>query len=429
MKLITKSTYYFFIFFIPVIIAGGAFLYSAIRTDIYKQIDESLITEKNIIQDQIEQTNKIPDFSSEFGHQIEVNLLSYNALQIQQIKDTVLSEDSSGIDLPYRYLYYSGQTSKKTGFTIKIFQVLSEKQELLEAISLYLFGLLLSLFIISLFLNYLIARNLWRPFYKSVDMADSFDILSGNPLVLPETDIIEFQQLNRVVSNMTQKMRSDYLNLKEYNENAAHEFQTPLAVIRSKTELLAQTHNLKKESLNLIKSINDATTRLLKLNQGLLLISKIENQYFHEKKVVSLKQVTEKCLENYSEILELKGIRVEKEFNDPAFIEINEVLADVLISNLLSNAVRYNIDKGFIICKIDYTGLSVKNSGLPLNSDPEILFHRFHKGSDNPQSVGLGLSIVRKIAEYYKMTITYTCTGNIHEVRLNYRKGYSSVKL
>ena len=73
---------------------------------------------------------------------------------------------------------------------------------------------------------------------------------------------------------MTQKMRSDYLNLKEFNENAAHEIQTPLAIIRSKTELLMQNKNLRKDSIDLIKSINEATNRFFKLNQGLLIISK-----------------------------------------------------------------------------------------------------------------------------------------------------------
>lgn len=401
-------------------IAGGVCLYFTIRKVVYRQIDSSLITEKTIIQDQIEQTDTIPDFAATFGHQIEVKLLNSTAHKLQIIKDTVIYDNNSGNYLSYRYIFFSGNTPRKRGYTISIFQTLSEKQELLEAIGLYMFLLFLSLFLISIFLNYLISRKLWRPFYKSVDMAGSFDILSDKPLDLPGTDIIEFQQLNRVFEKMTQKMRTDYLNLKEYNENAAHEIQTPLAVIRSKMELLMQNKNLKKESLDIIKSINEATTRLFKLNQGLLLISKIENQYFHEKKKISLGEIIETSLDNYREIMELKGIRVEVEASDPAIVEMNEVLADVLISNLLSNAVRYNIDNGFIKCHIDNQYLTVTNAGMPITSDPELLFRRFHKGNDNPQSVGLGLSIVRKITDNYNMKISYSCTGNIHEMKLDY---------
>lgn len=403
-------------------IAGGAFLYFAIRKNVYKQIDNSLITEKSIIQDQIEQTETIPDFSATFGHQIEVKILNSPTRQVQVIKDTVIHDDKSGDNLPYRYIFFFGNTLGKKGYTISIYQILSEKQELLEAISLYMVLLFISLFLISILLNYLISRKLWNPFYKSVEKAGNFDILSDKPLDLPDTDIIEFQQLNRVFERMTQKMRTDYLNLKEYNENAAHEIQTPLAVIRSKMELLMQNRNLKKDSLSLIKSINEATTRLFKLNQGLLLISKIENLYFQENKKISLREIIETCLDNYKEIMEIKGIRIEVDVSDQAIVEMNEVLADVLISNLLSNAVRYNIDNGFIKCHIDDQCLIVTNTGLPLKTDPELLFSRFHKGSDNPQSVGLGLSIVKKITDNYKMHINYSCSGNIHEMRLNYRR-------
>jgi signal transduction histidine kinase len=403
-------------------IAGGVLLYFTFRRVVYKQIDNSLITEKVIIQDQIEQTDTIPDFTATFGHQIEVRLLNSPAHYAQIIKDTVVYDTISGNYLPYRYIYFSSNTPGKKGYIISILQTLSEKQELLEDIGLYMFFLFLSLFLISILLNYLISRKLWSPFYNSVDKAGRFDIQSDKLLDLPYTNIIEFRQLNLVFEQMTQKMRNDYLNLKEYNENAAHEIQTPLAVIRSKMEILMQNKELKKDSLNLIKTINEATTRLFKLNQGLLLISKIENLYFQEEKEISLRQIIENDIDNYKEIMQLKRITIEMEASGPAIVQMNEVLAEVLISNLLSNAVRYNIDGGFIRCCIDDRFVTITNSGLPLKTDPELLFRRFHKGSDNSQSVGLGLSIVKKITDNYRMKIFYTCTNNIHEIKLDYHR-------
>jgi signal transduction histidine kinase len=401
-------------------IAGGMFLYLAIRKDVYRQIDVSLVTEKGIIQDQVEQEGAIPDFSATFRHQIDVRFLNSPVTETEIIKDTIIHDDQSGDDLPYRFIYYTGTTINKRGYSITIFQVLSEKERLLESISLYTFFLFISLLFISLLLNYLISRRLWSPFYKSVETAKNFNILSDSQLDLPETDILEFQQLNRVIERMTQKMRSDYLNLKEFNENVSHEIQTPLAIIRSKMELLMQNKNLRKESLELIKSINEATNRLFKLNQGLLIISKIENQYYHSVRKISLREIVAASLDNYREIMQLRDIKVEFEATAQGIVEMNEVLAEVLVSNLLSNAVRYNINKGFIKCYINDQYLVISNSGLPLNSDTELLFRRFYKGSDNPQSVGLGLSIVRKITDNYKMQISYSCTGNVHEVSLNY---------
>jgi len=401
-------------------ITGGALLYLTIKKVIYRQIDNSLITEKIIIQDQIEQTDTIPDFEATFGHQIEVKLLNYAVRNFQSIKDTDVYDPKSDSFTPFRYIFSSGNTIQKKGFIITIFQEISEKNELLQDISLYMFFLFFSLLLISILINYLIARRLWRPFYKSVQIAGRFDIQSDKPLDLPHTDIKEFNQLNSVFDDMTHKMRNDYLNLKEFSENAAHEIQTPLAVIRSKTDLLMQQRNLNKDSISLIKSINEATTKLFKLNQGLLLISKIENQAFHEKKIVSLKQIIESGLDNYKEIMQLKKIKVEMDASNEALVEMNDVLAEVLISNLLSNAVRFNINNGFIKCHIDDNNLIITNSGLSITTDPEFLFMRFHKGSDNPQSVGLGLSIVKKITETYGMDITYTCSDSIHKIKLQF---------
>ncbi len=421
MKLLTKSTFYYLILSILAMVAGGALLYLSIKKVIYTQTDYNLIIEKTILVNQIELNDSIPDLEASFGNQIDVKLFNYPIREFQSIKDTDIYDSKTDSFTPFRYIFSSGSTPQKRGYIITIFKVTDEKNELLQAIGLYMFFLFFSLFIISILINYLIARRLWKPFYDSVNSAERFDIQSDKPLDLPDTDIKEFNQLNDVFYYMTTKMRYDYLNLKEFSENAAHEIQTPLAVIRSKADLLMQQKSLNKDSINLIKSINEATTKLFKLNQGLLLISKIENQIFHEKKKVSLTQIIKKSLENYKEIMELKKITVEFEAKDEAVIEMNDVLAEVLISNLLSNAVRFNIDKGFIKCRIDNKILIISNSGLPLSVNPEDLFKRFYKGTDNPQSVGLGLSIVKKITDGYGMTITYTNNNTNHEIKLQYR--------
>jgi signal transduction histidine kinase len=421
LKLLTRSTYYFFVFSILAMIAAGFIFYFSIRAIVYNQIDDSLITEKTIIQDQIEETDLIPDFTSSFGHLIEVRLLDSPTISSQTIKDTILYVAKSETYMPFRHLKFSANTPGKTGYTINIYQVVDENQELLDNIGMGMFILTLSLLLVSILTNYLVSKQILSPFFNAVNEAAKFDVLSDKKVKLPDTNISEFRQLNMVIENMTSKMRADYLNLKEYNENSSHEIQTPLAVIRSKLDMLMQNKTLNKESINHIKSINEAVNRLFKLNQGLLLISRIENLQFHETKKLSLKKYIENCLENYEEILQLKKIKVEFDFSDEGDVIMNELLADVLISNLLSNAVRYNKDGGFIICCIDSLNLSISNSGEQLDFDPLLLFNRFVKAGNNPQSVGLGLSIVKKIADHYKMPITYTCKGSVHEIKIEYR--------
>jgi len=423
LKLLTRSTYYYFVFSFLVLVAGGIGIYFTIRSIVYRQIDLSLITEKSIIQDQIEDTDTIPDFSASFGHQIEVKLLKNPVRRFQVIRDTDIYDSTSYSYLPFRHIRYAGNTPFNTGYIINIYQTLDENQKLLDSIAIGMLFVFLTLLLVSILVNYLISKRLWKPFYKSLKEVSNFDMLTGDPLDLPQTNINEFRQLNLVLEQMTKKIRKDYLNLKEYNENSSHEIQTPLAVIRSKLDILMQNQRLNRESKNLIMSINDAVSRIFKLNQGLLLISKIENQQFPEIHEVSLKSLIEKILNNYEEIMNLRNIKVKKILTDPAIITMNEILADVLISNLLGNAIRYNINDGFIECRLDNTQLTITNSGLPLKVDPSTLFGRFRKGTDHPDAVGLGLSIVKKITDLYGMAISFSSQGTVHEIVLKFRAG------
>jgi signal transduction histidine kinase len=422
MKLLTRSTYYFSVFSILVMVAAGISLFLIIRAIVYNQIDDSLLTEKTIIQEQIDKTDLIPDFDGTFGHLIDVRLLDSPTIHSQVISDTEMFDLKTKSYLPFRYIRYSDNTPRDLGYTINIFQVLDEKKKLLDSISLVMFFLFLALLLVSLYVNYLVSKKLWRPFFDAVGEAARFNILVDAPLELPDTTINEFRQLNTVLEKMTNKMRTDYINLKEYNENSSHEIQTPLAIIRSKLDILMQNKNLNKESINLIRSINEATSRLFKLNQGLLLISKIENMQFPEIKELSLAKIVENCLNNYVEIMGLKKITVKTDFKDTAIVRMNETLADIMISNILSNAVRYNLDGGYIDCRIDSSTLTVTNSGIALDIDPEQLFNRFRRGSFQSQSVGLGLSIIKKIVDHYNMRISYKCTGTVHEIKLTYQE-------
>lgn len=401
-------------------IAAGALFYYTIRSIIYKQIDESLITEKTIIQDQLEETDTIPDFTATSGHLIKVRLLNSPTIYSQIINDTDLFDVKSGSYLSFRHIGFSNNTPGKTGYTINIYQLLDENKKLLNSITTIMFFLFLSLLLVSLIVNYLISKKLWSPFFDAVNEVAKFNVLSDISPELQDTNINEFKQLNMVIEQMTMKMRADYLRLKEYNENSSHEIQTPLAIIRSKLDILMQKKFLSRGSIDLIKSINEATTRLFKLNQGLLMISRIENLQFPETKEISLKKIIQIGLDNYEEIMQLKNIKVETELSDSALVRMNETLADVMISNLLSNAVRYNTDHGYIKCRLDNKCLTITNSGMPLEIDPGQVFNRFRKGTDHPQSVGLGLSIVKKITDHYKMQISYKCSGTVHEIKLTY---------
>ena len=92
---------------------------------------------------------------------------------------------------------------------------------------------------------------------------------------------------------MIEKIRTDYENVKEFTGNISHEIQTPLSVIRLKSDLLLQTSPLNSEQANLIRDIQKTNSRLSKLNKTLVLFTKIDNNQFPIKEKISLTEVVE----------------------------------------------------------------------------------------------------------------------------------------
>jgi signal transduction histidine kinase len=112
--------------------------------------------------------------------------------------------------------------------------------------------------------------------------------VSIHPIIkLEPSEIEEFSELNSSINHMTSKMSSDYKK-SEFTENASHEFQTPLAIIKGKIDLLLQENTLKEEAMTLLISIEEATSRLSRINKSLLLLSKIENQQYEKTDTVAV---------------------------------------------------------------------------------------------------------------------------------------------
>jgi len=157
-----------------------------------------------------------------------------------------------------------------------------------------------------------------------------------------------------------------------------------------------------------------------KLNQGLLLISKIDNNQFDKTEEIDLAQIFDKTLEHFEEMSEHLGIVVSKNYLHPAKLTMNPILAEILITNLVSNAIRHNLPSGRIEIELSESSFTVSNTGQPLKTDPSQLFERFRKSENNPESVGLGLAIVQKIINLYRMNVTYTYHDGIHTLKISY---------
>ncbi|MFZ4520626.1 MAG: sensor histidine kinase [Bacteroidales bacterium] len=420
MKLLTRTSLsYIFISFVVFAISGLVFF--NILHDIFKrQLDETLVEEKLLIEQTINNSDSVPDFRQVFGHMIDVTILNDPQVKTGYINDTLMYDNDLGTFASFRHLFAENTSYRNKGYTINIYKPLRDSERLITEIFISIALVFIGLLLLLVFVNYFITRRVWIPFYRILHNLSIYKINLATPLELAKTDIYEFNLLNKALEKMSKKIRYDYMNLKEFNENAAHELQTPVAIIKSKLELLIQNENLDEKQLQLISAAFEATTRMSKLNQGLLLISKIENNQFINTESINLPKLINTIIEHFEEMIIHRGINLVKSFEHPVVLEMNPALAEILITNLVSNAIRHNIANGKITITVVSNAFTIENTGQKLTTDPTNLFERFRKSENHADSVGLGLSIVEKIVNLYQMKIAYTCNDGIHTLRVSF---------
>lgn len=339
---------------------------------------------------------------------------------IETFSDTLLFNPETGKYALCRQLGFV-KTIHNLNYYIQIFKPLEETDRLIVRI-IIMMNLLIAVIIITLIIaNRHSSRQDWKVFYDTISKINNYDVNSHEAFMLQHSDIKEFEDLNRVMSAMTERIKNDYLNLKEYIENASHEIQTPLAIINSKMELLLQSGDMKEKQYKTVADAYEASNRLSRLNKTLILLAKIENRQFPESKPVNPAIMINHQLESLEDLIHAKKIHVIKQMNDEVTVPMNPYLAVILLVNLIKNAIRHNITGGILNIELSAKNVRIANSGPALTFDPDMLFKRFHTSSSSPESLGLGLSIVQKICTMYGFKVSYSYENSMHVMQVDFK--------
>ncbi|MEI7831447.1 MAG: HAMP domain-containing sensor histidine kinase [Prolixibacteraceae bacterium] len=304
-------------------------------------------------------------------------------------------------------------------YEVTLLQSLLESEDL-QALIIYFMVFLFSLILLALFfLNRWLSFKAWKPFFSSSAMLKSWKIGENKQVHFDKTGISEFDHLNRTLEEMIEKMQSDFVNLKEFTENASHEIQTPLAIIKSKIELLLNDPVLNQKQHKQLHDVFETVIRLSKLNEALLLLSKIENRQFDEKSEIDLTSLIKSRLIYLEELFELKQIGLSTNLDHPFIVAIHPMLAEILIDNLLGNALKHNHHHGRIIVTSEMTNIIFENTGPSLTFDPQKIFNRFVKQSTSMASNGMGLAIADEICKSNQLTLEYSNNNELHRFKLS----------
>jgi signal transduction histidine kinase len=421
MKLLTKTILNYLSVTLFVFMFAAIAFYYLLRTEVNQNINLELEKRKTSILDQLLSAHSSVVTPPNQNERVIITPLKEVKSPQMNFCDTMFYDYAHKKYVPFRQLGFVASFNHNE-FYVQIYKSLEETDNLIVRIFLIM-AILVFLIIATLLITIrYTSMRAWNSFYDTIKKLNTYDINSQNEFSLSTSEVKEFADLNKVLVTMIERIKKDYQNMKEYTENASHELQTPLAIINMKMELLLQSKTLDEKHLKSVLDAYEASNRLSKLNQTLLLLAKIENRQFPESKPVIPQTVIDNQLEMVEDLIDSKNIHVVKQFDPGVVLMMNPYLADILFANLIKNAIRHNLTNGELIIRIEQYNFTISNSGKELKIDKASLFERFHKQSSSPESLGLGLAIVQKICEVYSFTVSYHYEDSLHHFSVDYSK-------
>jgi signal transduction histidine kinase len=417
MRLQTKINYRFLSLLLIVFLVAGGILYVVMGMVVNQNLDENLQHRSKRVIQSLSINSSITAIAATNDPTIKIRPVNRSKIP-EVFTDTLISEDSHKEKGSYRKMTF-GAESNGQHFEVTLLLSRFETEDFVELIFYSMLCLFALIVFILFFLNRWLSSSVWYPFYKTLDQLNTFKIDSKSDLNFENSDVFEFRQLNKSLNILVQKMQSDFRNLKEFTENASHEIQTPVAIIKSKLENVLQDKTLATKQYEQIQQAYESVTRLSKLNEALLLLSKIENQQFPDVAEIDLYELVSQQSEFIEELIAFKKIQIILTDQNPLVVKMNPYLADILINNLLGNAVKHNVENGQIIITSSENELTISNTGKPLTISPDQLFQRFYKQNTGNESTGLGLAIASEICSKSGLILRYDYQNGFHNLTLS----------
>lgn len=411
MKLLAQILRYQIIASLSVLFLGAILFFVSVRYLIDDEVNKELINSQVKVSWQLKHIDTLPVYILQLGDSLQLDAVRFPARTL--LRERLLYNQSENKYQPYRQLVFYERVEGQW-YRVTISKLLAQRQQLMDAVVVTVTFIVALLLISLLMLNNWLSKRVWRPFYKTLSALDRYQLERHEVLEFPDEETEEFNQLNQSVMQLTKRLAATYQNLKEFTENASHEIQTPLAVILSKIEGLFQDETLTESQLVTLSEVSEAANRLSRLNQALLLLTKIENrQFLAGTEPVNFLPIINRKLRDLEDLIAQRQITIKTEL-EPTGPIMHPALAEVLVNNLLTNAIRHNLQNGNIFITLSDGKLAVRNTGNPVNGNPAQLFERFRKESTQSASLGLGLALAKTICEVNGQMLTYEIENDWH---------------
>ena len=415
MKLLAKTNRYYLLLTTVLFALAGVALYYGLYAALRSEVEEQLSNARLHLERRAAAGRLLPE--TPFEYQLSVSPVP----RPLGYRDTLLLDAEEQEMVPFRQLTFRLPVQGQPRW-VTLRKSLVETDDVLGVVLTVLLAVLGLLLLGVVGLNRWLTRRLWAPFRHTLHTLRHYGVQENRVLMFPPVSTDEFAELNDELTRLSQRLVADYEAMREFTANAAHETQTPLAIMQAKLEQMLQLPELENPALaTLATDLYQATLRLSRLHQALTLLSKIENRQFAETAPLHLARLLREKVQQLQPLLDARNLTLTLDLAaEPAALHLHPGLADSLVHNLLQNAVKHSVRGGTIAVHLTSLSLVISNTGPAISGDPARFFERFQKHEAASASPGLGLSIVQQIGRYYGFAVSYdfSPTNSRHTLRV-----------
>ncbi len=418
-KLLNKTMFYSALVSASLLILSAPLFYLLIERLYTHQVDEGLRHKRDIFVNRYLSQFDAKTVETWNNFNQDLKLTRTSGAQPELFLTKFFTDSTENEKEPYRLLLVPVKI-KGNDYSLEIKSSLVETEDVVAAISLLYLILLATLLSGLYFINRALSQKTWKPFYSTLKIIENFNIETADQPKFADTTIIEFKRMNSSISKLIERNVNSYKMQKEFTENASHELQTPLAVFQSKLDILLQDPLLTKGQAAVLQSLYEASGRLSRLNKNLLVLAKLDANIFPETEDLNLENILKFCWGNFVEQADHRNIVFSINAVSAPQVRANKGLVEILLNNLLSNAVQNNIEGGIIKVLMTDKSLQITNTGSiqPLHANK--LFNRFQIINNQYKGNGLGLAIVAAVARKYNWEIGYNHVESAHSFTLRF---------
>ena len=233
----------------------------------------------------------------------------------------------------------------------------------------------------------------------------------------------ELKPLGQALNKMHQALVKDFERLSQFADDLAHELRTPINALLGQNQVtLSQTRSLSEYQKTIAGNIEELEN-ISRLTENILFLARAQkSNVLINFELLSLKREVENLIDYLEYLSDEKDIHFKIDCDRQ--IHADKILLQRMLSNLIVNAIRYSPEKSLVyiasfLDENSYLNIDIASPGARIN-EPEKLFRRFWRGDNSRHSVGhgLGLSLVKAIAELHGGSATYHYINNNNVFRI-----------